>query len=84
MANASPTPKYISEVPMANELWLNPRETLASLRRSRERLQGRSYHIQDDPVRLQVFRTYLHLLPKAPPRALGEYVCSPDTYTWCS
>ena len=67
-------PKHINEVPVANMLLLNPREILASLRQSRECLQGHSYRIQDDPMRWRVFQTCLHLLPKAPPRALGEYV----------
>ena len=45
----------------------NPRETPASLRNSRERLQGHRYRIQDDLVWRWVFHTYVHLLPQASP-----------------
>ena len=45
-----------SEIPLANKVLLDPRETLSTLYMSRMRLQGHTYHIRDDPVRWAHFQ----------------------------
>ena len=67
-------PRDVSEIPLDSKALLNPRETLSALYLSRQRLQGHSYRIRDDPDRWAHFQRYLGLLPQHAPPARGDYV----------
>ena len=71
---AAAPPRDVSEIPLDSKALLNPRETLSALYLSRQRLQGHSYRIRDDPDRWAHFQRYLGLLPRHAPPARGDYV----------
>ena len=64
----------ILEIPLDSKALLNPRETLSALYLSRQRLQGHSHRIRDDPDRWAHFQKYLGLLPQHAPPARGDYL----------
>ena len=67
-------PRDVTEIPLANKVLLDPRETLSALYASRMQLQGHRYRIRDDPVRWAHFQWYLCLLPQHDPLARGAYI----------
>ena len=67
-------PRDVSEIPHDSKALLNPRETLSALYLSRQRLQGHSYRIRDNPDRWAHFQRPLGLLPQHAPSARGHYV----------
>ena len=73
---------------MAKRLLRSPRETLASPRQSRECLQGRRYHIHNDPVRWHVFHTYVPFVNRPFESEIHgtvnfTYFCCVLLVTWC-